>query len=793
MIVRSYRLFFGLLALVAMGRQLTVTAANGLSLANFFSYFTIQSNLIAAVVLLAVVVRPSASAEWWRGLAVACMTITGVVFNLLLRGVEAPTIAWVNEVVHVVMPLVMVLDWLTVPPRDPIAWPAALRGLVSLSVPRRAAARCRIGHRDLRGDRGGFRRDECPGDGDREPEGTAPLSWYCARMRFALRAGFVLALLTSCVALPAVAAPDPHALFARERRAVGGDAWNGVAALRMEGIAITGGAPSAFSQLVDHRTGYSISTARVGPVTDVAGFDGVAWDFQGSAVSESTLPASIADAVTQAYAARDGWWNRADPATMTALGASGGDDGVRVVPAGGSPIDVWFDRKTGLIDRDVAHTDTGVVVTIDDDYRTVGDLVQSFHSVQTDPTGAVTIVNARSIVALRSVAANAFARPVARVLGSIAGGAASAVAPFRFDPNAGWITTSIRVGGRPSTIIFDSGGANYFVPAAARRLALRAGGGISIGGVGNGSLDAGLAQLGTIRLGNALLADQHGIVAPLPYVVTHPIAGLDTDGLIGAEFLQNLRIAFDFDAHRMTLTPFARAPAVPARATVAPLLTDGGHAYVRAAIDGIAGYYLLDTGDSGGITVFRRFADAHGLFRGPGLMYISAGGVGGNLAYRTYRARSFALGGAVLHAPPVTVTEASAGSFASRSIAGNIGIRVLSRYALTFDLAHKRVTFVPTARVRVPFPTDHTGMSLTQADPSALVVLSVVPGSPAADAGVTAGTRIIALNGTSVGGAKLGAGNVSPFVRGVLPYTLTIVPPGGAATTVTIHPRVLLK
>ncbi len=130
MIVRSYRLFFGLLALVAMGRQLTVTAANGLSLANFFSYFTIQSNLIAAVVLLAVVVRPSASAEWWRGLAVACMTITGVVFNLLLRGVEAPTIAWVNEVVHVVMPLVMVLDWLTVPPRDPIAWPAALRWLL---------------------------------------------------------------------------------------------------------------------------------------------------------------------------------------------------------------------------------------------------------------------------------------------------------------------------------------------------------------------------------------------------------------------------------------------------------------------------------------------------------------------------------------------------------------------------------------------------------------------------------------------------------------------------------------
>jgi hypothetical protein len=592
---------------------------------------------------------------------------------------------------------------------------------------------------------------------------------------------------------PTVAAPDPHALFARERRAVGGDAWNGIAAVRMTGTSIQGGAPSTFDQLVDHRnSGYSISTAHIGAVTDVAGFDGVSWDFQGSAVTEQTLPGMIADAVTQAYAARDGWWNPRDRATMSSLGASGNEDGVRVVPAGGSPIDVWFDRATGLIVRYVAHTDTGLLTTIDDDFRTVGDLVQSFHSVQTDATGAVTVVNATSIVALRSVAANAFARPTARVLGSIAGNTSAAVAPFRFDANTGWITTTIRVGGRPSTIIFDSGGANYFVPAAAKRLALRAGGGLAISGVGNGSVDAGLAQLGTIRLGNALLADQHGIVAPLPYVVTHPIAGLDTDGLIGAEFLQNLRIAFDFATNHMTLTPFTSTPATPAGATTVLLLSDGGHAYVRASVDGVPGYYLLDTGDSGGITVFRTFADAHGLFRGPGLKYVSSGGVGGKLAYRTYRARSFALGGAVLHAPPVTVTEATAGSFASRSIAGNIGIRILSRYGLTFDFAHKRATFVPTARVRAPFPSDHTGLSLSQSDPSALVVLSVVAGSPAADAGVTAGARITAVNGTNVGAAKLGAGNVSPFIRGSMPYTLTIVPPGGTPTTVTIHPRVLL-
>jgi hypothetical protein len=136
-IVRSYRVFFALLTFAAVAYQLTVTAANGYSLANFFSYFTIDSNLLAAAVLTVLAVRsspPTALADWWRGLAVVCMAITGVVFNLLLRTVDVQTIGWVNDVVHVIMPVALMLDWMTVPARDPIAWPAALRWLLFPSL-----------------------------------------------------------------------------------------------------------------------------------------------------------------------------------------------------------------------------------------------------------------------------------------------------------------------------------------------------------------------------------------------------------------------------------------------------------------------------------------------------------------------------------------------------------------------------------------------------------------------------------------------------------------------------------
>ena len=68
-----------------------------------------------------------------RGGAVVYMTVTGVVFSVLLSGTNVDTaIPWVNDVVHEVMPIVMVADWLLDPPRSRLT----LRdGLLWLSYP----------------------------------------------------------------------------------------------------------------------------------------------------------------------------------------------------------------------------------------------------------------------------------------------------------------------------------------------------------------------------------------------------------------------------------------------------------------------------------------------------------------------------------------------------------------------------------------------------------------------------------------------------------------------------------
>ena len=132
------RLFFATLTLVAIGVQLGDLAGKGtLNPVNYFSYFTIESNLIAVVALLTMAGRWPADhspvVDVLRGGAVVYMTVTCIVFTLLLSNTDVDTaIPWVNTVVHQLMPLVIVVDWLLDPP---VARLTIREGLLWLGYP----------------------------------------------------------------------------------------------------------------------------------------------------------------------------------------------------------------------------------------------------------------------------------------------------------------------------------------------------------------------------------------------------------------------------------------------------------------------------------------------------------------------------------------------------------------------------------------------------------------------------------------------------------------------------------
>lgn len=140
------RLVTALLGIAALARQLVLAIGNALVaetpaaghlptiVVNFFSYFTVLSNLIAAATLIAGAVwalrhrRDDRHEPLWLAALFACaatyMIVTGIVYNVLLRSIQIAGIsdAWTNEMLHVVVPIVMLADAIFAPRRTPLPW-----------------------------------------------------------------------------------------------------------------------------------------------------------------------------------------------------------------------------------------------------------------------------------------------------------------------------------------------------------------------------------------------------------------------------------------------------------------------------------------------------------------------------------------------------------------------------------------------------------------------------------------------------------------------------------------------
>ena len=132
-IAGALSLVAGLSVLASIVWQVTDQVAAGrFQPTEYFAYFTIQTALINIVVLVVggllafrtPIDPPLYSAI--RASVFAYAVVTGVVYNLLLRGIPnddgyvAPP--WPNENLHVWIPIYIALDWLLNPTRSRLQW-----------------------------------------------------------------------------------------------------------------------------------------------------------------------------------------------------------------------------------------------------------------------------------------------------------------------------------------------------------------------------------------------------------------------------------------------------------------------------------------------------------------------------------------------------------------------------------------------------------------------------------------------------------------------------------------------
>lgn len=125
--VAAVRLLTAALIVVAVTATFVATAARAEIIpANFFGYFTVQSNLLAVPVLVAaavLLIRRRAAPGWFdvvRAATTTYLAIVGLVYALLLAPLGAAggvPLPWANTVLHVVSCLLVPLDWLLVADR----------------------------------------------------------------------------------------------------------------------------------------------------------------------------------------------------------------------------------------------------------------------------------------------------------------------------------------------------------------------------------------------------------------------------------------------------------------------------------------------------------------------------------------------------------------------------------------------------------------------------------------------------------------------------------------------------
>lgn len=98
-----------------------------MALLRFFSYFTILTNLLAAIMFTAIAFGPESSLFRKSGAVTAItgyMAVVAVIYNTVLRGlVELQPLGQVlNELHHVILPIATLVFWLFFTPKAELKW-----------------------------------------------------------------------------------------------------------------------------------------------------------------------------------------------------------------------------------------------------------------------------------------------------------------------------------------------------------------------------------------------------------------------------------------------------------------------------------------------------------------------------------------------------------------------------------------------------------------------------------------------------------------------------------------------
>ena len=535
-------------------------------------------------------------------------------------------------------------------------------------------------------------------------------------------------------------------------RAAGSCPWRKGEILALAGVVSEGGLSGPFRRSIELGFGRSTETTDFGVFTTRHGYDrGLAWSSDSSGASHD-LDSGFARAlaVSEAWiAARQGCDLRVGAlAERLAPAAEAGKqyEAWRITPKGGAAFDVWYDPVTGLPDREVMRYTESRIIHHLADWRDVGGgRMAAFKQIDEDPEDEdSTTFDVKTATVRVHAAQDLFRRPPQPHDVHMAGGRRGATVPYADDHRTRVFVQVYLNGKGPFTFEIDAGGHFILAPDTVEALGLTPRGALNHTGAGVDITKAGFLKVDQVRIGDVLI--DHLIAKSLPLSARANDRGDQPPraGILGLELFERFTISFDRRAKTMTLTPRGKTYPRP-RGTPLPIVFDEDAALTPGVFEGRPGDLMLDTGNAGSTIIEHYWADQAGLAAPLAKALPVADGV--TLATGEVRVGPFPLQAEVV----TYYGPAERGSEHTRAVAGVLGEPLLSRFDATYDYARKTVWLSPVPGLG-PLPYNRSGLSLAKGDSGAFAIVRVLPSSPAAEAGLTTGELVEALDGKPIAG-----------------------------------------
>lgn len=323
--------------------------------------------------------------------------------------------------------------------------------------------------------------------------------------------------------------------------------------------------------------------------------------------------------------------------------------------------------------------------------------------------------------------------------------------------------------GRPLSMILDTG-ADYNALNASLRdeLEVKHTIEVSLDEAGTGESKTRLYFTKTIPLevmGVHLHANILGPLSKLEVGIGRPI-----DGILGAEIFNCCVVEIDYLAQSITLHP-SKTYTPAGKGEIISILLQGRRPFIQARIglpglDPIEGKFIIDTGDSSGLSLHAPIVQEHNLLAHAGnVIPHFTSGIAGEAREYLCRAESLQVGAFVIHRPIVALSQAEKGSTADESYAGAIGGEILRRFKVVLDYSRRQMILESNSDFDAPFEVDMSGMELVAQGRNfeAIKISRIYENTPASEIGLCRGDALLELDG--VAAEKLGLEQIKRMLK----------------------------